>query len=343
MKALVLTDYNKFELKEVPVPVINEDEVLVRVKSVGICGSDVHGIDGSTGRRQPPVIMGHEASGLIESVGENVAGWRIGDRVTFDSTIYQFADWYSRKGLYNLSDNRKVLGVSCNEFRRDGAFATHVAIPQHILYKIPDNVSFEYAAMVEPVAVALHAVKLSNISLNDSVLVGGTGIIGLFIIQVLKLSGANKIMAFDIDQSRLNLALQLGATHVFNSAIDDVIKEVKELTYQRGADIGFEVVGNSTVLKTVIEGVRKGASITLVGNISPNVELPLQTVVSRQLKLQGSCAICGEYDAALDLIDRNLIKIDPMMSAVVPLEEGPAWFNRLYNREPGLMKVILQP
>ena len=343
MKALVLTDYNKFELKEVPVPVINEDEVLVRVKSVGICGSDVHGIDGSTGRRQPPVIMGHEASGLIESVGENVAGWRIGDRVTFDSTIYQFADWYSRKGFYNLSDNRKVLGVSCNEFRRDGAFATHVAIPQHILYKIPDNVSFEYAAMVEPVAVALHAVKLSNISLNDSVLVGGAGIIGLFIIQVLKLSGANKIMAFDIDQSRLNLALQLGATHVFNSAIDEVIKDVKELTYQRGADIGFEVVGNSTVLKTVIEGVRKGASITLVGNISPNVELPLQTVVSRQLKLQGSCAICGEYDAALDLIDRNLIKIDPMMSAVVPLEEGPAWFNRLYNREPGLMKVILQP
>jgi len=343
MKALVLTDYNKLELKEVPLPVLTENEVLVRVKSVGICGSDVHGMDGSTGRRQPPVIMGHEASGIIESVGENVTDWRIGDRVTFDSTIYQVADWYSRKGFYNLSDNRKVLGVSCDEFHRDGAFATHVAIPQHILYKIPDTVSFEYAAMVEPVAVAIHAVKLSNISLNDSVLVGGAGIIGLFIIQVLKLSGATNIMVFDIDQSRLDLALKMGATHIFNSASDDVVKEVKELTHQRGADIGFEVVGHSTVLNSVIAGVRKGATITLVGNVSPLVDLPLQIVVSRQLRLQGSCAICGEYEAALDLIARNLIKMDPMMSAVVPLAEGPAWFKRLYNREPGLMKVILQP
>ena len=343
MKALVLTDYNKLELKEVPLPVLTEDEVLVRVKSVGICGSDVHGMDGSTGRRQPPVIMGHEASGIIESVGENVTDWRIGDRVTFDSTIYQVADWYSRKGFYNLSDNRKVLGVSCDEFHRDGAFATHVAIPQHILYKIPDTVSFEYAAMVEPVAVAIHAVKLSNISLNDSVLVGGAGIIGLFIIQVLKLSGATNIMVFDIDQSRLDLALKMGATHIFNSASDDVVKEVKELTHQRGADIGFEVVGHSTVLNSVIAGVRKGATITLVGNVSPLVDLPLQIVVSRQLRLQGSCAICGEYEAALDLIARNLIKMDPMMSAVVPLADGPAWFKRLYNREPGLMKVILQP
>jgi len=173
--------------------------------------------------------------------------------------------------------------------------------------------------------------------------VGGAGIIGLFIIQVLKLSGATNIMVFDIDQSRLDLALKMGATHIFNSASDDVVKEVKELTHQRGADIGFEVVGHSTVLNSVIAGVRKGATITLVGNVSPLVDLPLQIVVSRQLRLQGSCAICGEYEAALDLIARNLIKMDPMMSAVVPLAEGPAWFKRLYNREPGLMKVILQP
>jgi len=287
--------------------------------------------------------MGHEASGVIIETGKNVTGWKAGDRVTFDSTIYQLSDWYSRKGLYNLSDNRIVIGVSCNEFRRDGAFASYVAIPQHILYKIPDNVSFEYAAMVEPIAVALHAVSLTDLSLNDSVLVGGAGMIALFIIQLLKLSGYNPIIAFDLDQDRLNLAAKLGASHVFKADSKNIIEEIKKLTRNRGADIGFEVVGITPVLKTVIEGVRKGAGITLIGNISSNVEMPLQTIVTRQLKLQGSCAICGEYETALDLISRNMIKIDPLISAIVPLEEGPSWFQRLYNHEPGLMKVILQP
>jgi L-iditol 2-dehydrogenase len=343
MKALVLSAYNKFEIKEVPIPEINDEEVLVHIKAVGICGSDVHGMDGSTGRRQPPIIMGHEASGIVESIGQNVSGWKTGDRVTFDSTIYQLSDWYTRKGLYNISDNRIVIGVSCNEYHRDGAFASYVAVPQHILYKIPDNVSFEYAAMVEPIAVAMHAVNLTNLSLNDSVLVGGTGMIALFIIQLLKLSGCNPIMAFDIDQDRLNLAAKLGASHIFKANSEDIIESIKKLTGNRGADIGFEVVGIAPVLKTVIEGVRKGASITLVGNISPSVEFPLQSIVTRQLKLQGSCAICGEYEAALKLISQNMIKIDPLISVIAPLEEGPSWFQRLYKRESGLMKVILQP
>jgi L-iditol 2-dehydrogenase len=172
MKALVLTEYNKFEIQEVPITATQPDEVLVKVKAVGICGSDVHGMDGSTGRRIPPVIMGHEASGIIEKTGASVTGWQVGDRVTFDSTIYRLDDWYSRKGLYNLSDNRMVLGVSCNEFKRDGAFAEYITVPQHILYKIPDNVSFEHAAMVEPIGVALHAINLTQISVNDTAVVG---------------------------------------------------------------------------------------------------------------------------------------------------------------------------
>src|SRR5690554_4746185 len=159
MKALVLEEYNKLVYKDVPKPVPNNDEVLVKVEAVGICGSDVHGMDGSTGRRIPPIIMGHEASGIIIETGKNVTGWSPGDRVTFDSTIYRLDDWYTRKGLYNLSDNRMVLGVSCNDYRRDGAFADYVTIPQHILYRIPDNVTFEQAVMVEPVAVALHAIN----------------------------------------------------------------------------------------------------------------------------------------------------------------------------------------
>lgn len=343
MKALVLSEYKKLEIKEVPMPVIQSDEVLVRVKAVGICGSDVHGMDGSTGRRIPPITMGHEAAGVIESVGTEVTNWEIGDRVTFDSTIYRLEDWYTRKGLYNLSDNRMVLGVSCPDFKREGAFAEYVTVPQHILYKLPEKVSFEHAAMVEPVAVALHAVNLTQISVNDTAVVGGTGMIALFVIQLLKLAGCGQIITFDLDQDRLDLALKLGATHAFNVDETNVVEEIKKLTHGRGADIGFEVVGITPVLKTVIESVRKGAQVTLVGNVSAEVNFPLQQVVTRQLKIQGSCAICGEYEPVLDLINRGLIEIDPLTSAIAPLDEGAMWFNRLYNREKGLMKVILKP
>lgn len=343
MKALVLTEYKKFEILDVPVPVLQPDEVLVRVKAVGICGSDVHGMDGSTGRRIPPIIMGHEASGVIESAGADVKDFKVGDRVTFDSTIYRLDDWYSRKGMYNLSDNRMVLGVSCPEFKREGAFAEFVAVPQHILYRLPENVSFEHAAMVEPVAVALHAINLTEISVNDTVVVGGAGMIALFVIQLLKLAGCGQIITFDLDQDRLDLALKLGATHAFKADEANISEEVKKLTNGRGADIGFEVVGITPVLKTVIGSVRKGAQITLVGNVSANVELPLQQVVTRQLKLQGSCAICGEYEPALGLISSGQIEMDALTSAIAPLEEGADWFNRLYNHEKGLMKVILKP
>jgi L-iditol 2-dehydrogenase len=343
MKALVLSEYKKLEIKEVPMPVIQSDEVLVRVKAVGICGSDVHGMDGSTGRRIPPITMGHEAAGVIESVGAEVSNWKAGDRVTFDSTIYRLDDWYTRKGLYNLSDNRMVIGVSCAEFKREGAFAEYVTVPQHILYKLPEKVSFEHAAMVEPIAVALHAVHLTKINVNDTAVVGGTGMIALFVIQLLKLAGCGQIITFDLDQDRLNLALKLGATHAFKGDETNVAEEIKKLTRGRGADIGFEVVGITPVLKTVIESVRKGAQVTLVGNVSSEVNFPLQQVVTRQLKIQGSCAICGEYESVLDLINRGLIEIDPLTSAIVPLNEGAAWFNRLYNREKGLMKVILKP
>ncbi len=343
MKALVLTKYKKIELLDVPVPVIQPGEVLVRVKAVGICGSDVHGMDGSTGRRIPPIIMGHEAAGVIELAGADVKDWQPGDRVTFDSTIYRLDDWYTRKGMYNLSDNRMVLGVSCPDFKREGAFAEYVAVPQHILYRLPENVSFEHAAMVEPVAVALHAVNLTQISVNDTVVVGGTGMIALFVIQLLKLAGCGQIITFDLDQDRLYLALKLGATHAFKVDSTNVPEEVKKLTHGRGADIGYEVVGITPVLKTVIESVRKGAQVTLVGNLSPEVNFPLQQVVTRQLKIQGSCAICGEYEPVLDLINRGLIEIDPLISAIAPLDEGAEWFNRLYNHEKGLMKVILKP
>jgi len=343
MKALVLEAYNKLVYKDFPDPVVADDEVLVKVEAVGICGSDVHGMDGSTGRRVPPLVMGHEASGIITALGKDVASWSVGDRVTFDSTIYKLDDWYTRKGYYNLSENRMVLGVSPGDWCRHGAFAEYVNVPQHILYGVPDGVSFTQAAMVEPVAVAAHAVELTPISWNDTAVVVGTGMIGLFVIQVLRARGCGKIIAIDLEDEKLEFAMKLGADYVLNPNRDSVKDEVLKLTENRGADVAFEVVGITATVNTAIQCVRKGATVTLVGNLSPTAEIPLQAVVTQQLRLQGSCAICGEYPAVLDMIARKEVDVDAILSAEAPLSEGADWFQRLYNKEPGLIKVVLKP
>jgi L-iditol 2-dehydrogenase len=343
MKALVLTEYKHFELQDIPRPQPGPSDVLIKVQAVGICGSDVHGMDGSSGRRIPPIVMGHEASGIIVEIGESVRNWHIGDRVTFDSTVYALDDWFSRRGMYNLSDGREVLGVSTPDFRRQGAFAEFIVVPQHILYQIPDNVSYTQAALVEPVAVALHALSLTPIQVNDTAVVVGAGMIGLFVIQALKLAGCGSIIAVDLDDDRLALALKLGATVALNAGRQDITAEVQALTHGRGADISFEVVGIAPAVKTAIDCVRKGATVTLVGNLSKSVDVSLQAIVTRQLRLQGSCSINGEYEAALDLISSGKINVEAILSAEVPLTEGASWFQRLYEKEKGLIKVVLKP
>jgi len=326
MKALVLEKYNHFAYKDVPEPQLGPEDVLVRVKACGICGSDVHGMDGSTGRRIPPVIMGHEAAGVIAEIGANVTSWQKGDRITFDSTIYCGECYFCRRGLINLCDNRRVLGVSCDEYRQDGAFAEYVAVPQHILYRLPEGLSFEQAAMVEAVSIAFHAVARTPLSLNDTAVVIGAGMIGSLIIQSLRAAGCGQIIAVDLDQKRLDLACKLGADKGLESDSIDVLAKVFDLTYNRGADIAFEVVGFTPTLTLAIQCLRKGGSLTLVGNLSPRTEFPLQSVVTRELTLNGSCASRGEYPACLDMIARGVIDVDAMISAVAPLADGASWF-----------------
>jgi len=343
MKALVLEDYNKFVYKNVPDPVIQENEVLVQVKACGICGSDVHGIDGSTGRRIPPLIMGHEASGIIVKTGKDVKAWNAGQRVTFDSTVYPLNDWFTLQGLYNLSNNREVLGVSPGTYKRQGAFAEFVAIPQHILYKIPDRVTFEQAAMVEPVAVALHSLNISGIKTGDTCAVVGAGTIGRFVVKLLSIAGASGIIAIDINPMNLEKAEKAGADFRFIASTHNLAERIRTISADRGVDISFEAVGNSSAVNTAIDLVRKGGKVILIGNTSPTVEFPLQKVVTGELKVLGSCAIRGEYETVLNLIETGKIIVDDQISAVVPLSEGANWFKRLKKNDEGLGKVILVP
>lgn len=343
MKALVLDDYHQLNYRDFPDPEFAPDEVLIGVKACGICGSDIHGMDGSTGRRKPPLIMGHEASGVILETGNEVPDWKPGDRVTFDSTVYPLHDWFTLKGKYNLSDNRQVLGVSPGEYRRHGAFSEKIAVPHHILYAIPENVSFEEAAMIEPIAVAAHAINRSGLKPGDSAMVVGTGMVGVFIVQLLSLFGANPVIAVDIDEQKLRLANQFGASFSFQPDEENLTEKILRLTKNRGADLSFEVVGVTDTVKTCINNTRKGGTVILVGNLSSQIQFPLQQIVTREVTVHGSCAINGEYELCLDLLSAGKVKVTPLISAVAPLSEGATWFKRLYNKEPGLNKVILVP
>ena len=344
MKALVLNQYKTLDLMDVPSPDAAPNEVLVRVRSCGICGSDVHGYDGSSGRRIPPVIMGHEASGVVAKVGAAVRAFDPGERVTFDSMICCRSCLFCRAGRPNLCEDRRVLGVSCGDYRQHGAFAEYVAVPDHVVFRVPDGVSFDEAAMVEPVSVAVHAVVRANPALGDRALVVGAGMIGLLTVQALRSAGCGRIFVTDLAADRLRLAKELGADETIQSGEGtDVPAVTRKMTGGLGADLVMEAVGIGETVAMSIDSVRKGGRVVLIGNIAPTVGFGLQSVVTREIDVLGSCASSNDYPACLDMMQRGAVRVRPVLSASVPLERGQEMFDRLYAREPGLTKVILRP
>lgn len=342
MKALLLSQYRRLELTEIAAPTPARGEVLIRVAACGICGSDVHGYDGSSGRRIPPIVMGHEAAGTIAAVGDGIDRLSVGDRVTMDSTIYCGECHPCIRGEINLCDRRQVLGVSCGDYRRYGAFAEFVAVPARIVHRLPDNLSFAEAALLEAVAVAVHAVSLAPIRSDSTALVVGAGTIGLLLQQALRAAGCSRVFVTDVDETRLKFSRDLGTAAAFLSN-KNLPGQISELTNGVGVDVAVEAVGKTESVNTAIDSARKGGSVVLVGNIAPEITLPLQKVVSRQIRLQGSCASAGEYPKAIELVSSGAIRVKPLITAIAPLEEGPRWFERLYAREPNVMKVVLTP
>ena len=332
MRALVHTAPFQFDLRTVPDPKPGAKEVLIRVRAVGICGSDVHGMTGRTGRRIPPVVMGHEAAGDVVAGGSGADISWIGKRVTFDSTIHCGECEYCRNAQVNLCDNRKVLGVSCDEYRRDGALAGYVAVPEHILYELPDSVSYEHGAMTEPLSVALHAVRLAKLKSTDRVLVVGCGIIGLLAIQAARAAGCGTITATDLSERRLEVARLCGA---------DVAVQPAALDDQPAVDVAFEAVGAPPTVAAAISKLSKGGTVVLIGNVFPEVPFPLQAVVSRQLTVLGSCASSGEYAECLDLISSGVVNLLPLISESVTLDRAAEMFEKLYKSPDGHLKAIV--
>ncbi len=230
MNALLLSEYKHLAVTTLPVPVPAATDVLVQVAACGICGSDVHGFDGTSGRRIPPLVMGHEAAGVVAAVGSEVSQFSVGDRVTFDSTVYCGVCAFCQSGDINLCDDRQVVGVSCGDYSRAGAFAEYVAVPERIVYKLPDDLGFAEAAMLEAVSVALHAVAVSKLEGGETALVIGAGMIGLLTLQAARAAGCSRVFVADIDVTRLQSAAELGADKTLLLSGAELTKEILRLT-----------------------------------------------------------------------------------------------------------------
>lgn len=343
MKALLYTKPYTFDFTDVPDPTVGNDDVLIRVKACGICGSDVAGHTGKTGRRLPPLIMGHEAAGVVERVGAHVAGFAPGDRICFDSTVYCNQCPACKSGLFNRCAKRQVLGVSVPEFKRNGAFAELLAVPHWICAKLPDNMSFVQAALLEPASIGTHAASRAPIAGSDTVVVIGAGTIGLFILQAAKLRGAGTVIACDVNEFRLDLARRVGADVCLNSGKVDLKEEVLRRTNGRGADVVLEAVGFGETFRQAVSIAKTGGHVVAVGNLQKEIEFNLQELVSRELTFTGSYASSGEFRTCIDLIASGKIDVGPLVSEVLPLREGPAAFKRLLEGKENLLKIVLEP
>lgn len=340
MKALVNTAPHVMEVQEWDVPACGPDDLLIRVKACAICGSDIKGYSGKTGRRQPPIVMGHEASGVVEAVGHSVAGFEPGDRVCFDSTVYCLHCPYCLSGHLNMCENRQVIGVSEGTYRRHGAMAEYVVVPHWIAVRMPDSLSYAQAALVETVSIGVHAANRTPLRLNDTVLIVGAGAVGLVSLQAIRLKGAGIVVVTDLSPARLELARQLGADATVRADEGDLVERLLAETGPEGADAVLEAVGIQVTIDTALELTRKAGALTLIGNVMPRVEMGLQSIVSREISLYGVCASNGEYADCVELVAAGRIDVDPLISEYARIEDGQAVLDRLYQGVEGNIRTV---
>lgn len=331
MKALNFTDFNRLELQEVPVPALAQpDDVLVRVHAAGVCGSDLHGYTGKSGRRHPPLIMGHEVSGEVVATGPAAADIRAGERVAIQPLIY-------RPDPETGKIARKLIGMNL-----PGAYAEYVVVPRGNLYPLPQGLPYLAGSLTEPTAVAVHAVSLAHVEPYDSVLVIGGGTIGLLTMQVLRVAGARQIVVVDLSDDRLKIAEQMGATATFNPSTGSFTDFVAEFTGGKGFDLTFEAVGLTPTTTQSIQAIRDGGTVIWIGNNQKIIEVDMQAIVTRELRVQGTYGMNErDFQRALHMLADGRIATEIMVNRRATLEEGPRLFDELLA-DPSVVKCVIE-
>ena len=343
MKCAVFTAPYQFEIQEREKPVPKAGEVVVHVKAAGICGSDIHPYMGDgIERRQPGIIMGHEASGEVDSVGEGVTQWKPGDRVIINPQTCCHECEMCRTGNYHLCDNMLLIGSSMRTFK-DGAMCEYIAMPADQLFKLPDNVTFDQGSLLDPLGNAVHLVNRANVKLGDTVVVIGAGTIGLLTMQTARLAGATKVIAIDLDDKKLAIAKQLGVDYTVNSKSENAEEKVKEYTNGRGADVVIEAVGIGVTYNLAMSIVKKKGTVIALGFAQAEINFKLKPFVYNEIDFLGTTGYASECQTTIDYLASGRINTDLIITHTFPLEQVNDGFQVLVNRDITAIKVIIHP
>lgn len=329
MKALVYEGPRMMNIRTVPVPKPAKDEVLLKVEKMGICGSELSGYLGKNSLRVPPLIMGHEFAGTIEEIGENVTDLQIGDRVTANPLISCGKCKDCLSGNANLCAGRKLIGA-----HHPGGFAEFVVVPAKNIHALDVHLSMELAAMTEPFACAVHICRLVSLTAVDRMFIAGAGPIGLFVLQAAKVFGVSRIVVFDINKERQDIAKEMGA-HTVSS-----VEELSLLTEQEGFDVSVDAVGLDITRQQCIQFVRPGGRVVFSGLHSQDSVIPGNLVVRNEVKIFGAFGYNPrDFSIALEWLSEKKADLMPWTISE-PIENGQQCFEKLLN-DPGKVAKIL--
>ena len=341
MKALVFHGTEDIRYEEVETPSPKKGEVLVKVKAVSICGSDLAGYRGGNTMRVPPLIMGHEFAGEVAALGEGVTDAKIGDKVGVYTNMYCGYCPACKAGLPNVCENRRIIGTTMPGGPYDGAMAEYLIAPVAKLLPLSGKRTFSEYALAEPLSTGLRAVRLAGDVKGKTTAVIGCGPIGLLTIMALKHFGAKTIAAMDVLDKRLDMAKQCGATDVLN-AKEDFYAFTRKLTDNAGVDIVFDAVGNSKTVNLGPDLVRLGGKIIWVGLAQPKIEFEYKHAAVKELTFQSVYLYITEMEEGIELIESGEINVAQIITSERPLSEGPQIFKELISGDAKEIKVILR-
>ena len=333
----VMTAPGKIEFREVPVPEIGANQVLVKMMRLGICGSDIHVYHGKHPYTSYPVTQGHEVSGIIAQVGEGVKDLKVGQKVVIEPQVYCGQCYPCTHGKYNLCEQLKVMG-----FQTTGAASEYFAVDAQKVDVIPDAMSLDEGAMIEPLAVTVHAAKRFPGLSGARVCILGCGPIGILLLQSCKALGAAEVMVTDVSDYRLSLARELGADHVYNTSKTDFAQAMLEAYGPDKADVIYDCAGNDTTMDQAIQTCRKGGTIILVAVFAGQAHVDLAKLNDSELTLDSSMMYRHEdYLDALRIVAEGKVKLAPLMSRHFAFRDFQKAYEFIDTHRESTMKVIV--